>query len=1301
MNIIIYIIGTFSVFFKGGFIQLFISNFVLSSSITGAVFTAVHMICIAIDINGSLAIFFIFVCFFILMLIVCFFILQNREMNRLKLLDQIYEDNTLFSYIRTVNQFWQVATCAIKHAHPLVIELNLFKLAIDKWPNEPHVYFIYAKFIAIYPEESITLKYIYQSVKIQKLSGSTVRCIRDETRSILKQREPGLSSELRRKINQIKKQNTSTRHKLGHAWDVVIRGNMNEIEIATKRAIEAIDEENADFKHLLHEYPNNRNVTYLYSSFLEQLMADHQLSKEMHEKTKLLHPGVIIFEDQTHTYGLKMFPNLPSSINLPKEGGMMTSTLELAQSMIPTRNEPKEDFEGDKEMEQMISIKKNIDEVAIPSIVGTKIIEVFLMLVIFIIPFIIGIIISEVFINDMQKSLTFIGSLSMLRTYAYQIIAFSLRYVGEGLSIFRKFPPPNKDPPRTFGYSWDTKKQFEFLLQTTTDALQDFGAFRKFKENNKYIDKARSLIFENTVNYDYYLSPTNVTSTNTSIQGAILDFAIQQKIIMTSSEINPSILSSGSILNPINNIHPIAVNIRDTMDLLIENINDKYEKSKKIGKIVLIVIIIFDIAIYVVALLGELKWINSNKRETYKCLFSIPKKVISQLDENRYTVKKNNQAEEMNKQDDNILKIFNSGGSYDGSASNIAMLTVETILIVGFAIACLFFIISLIVKSAEIVKNQAAHLHYFQAAYSMLLSSMNYFNIILYIASGHPIPTLDFNYSINRMQVVMNRSRYYFHMVTTGGETNEEIPFKGYIKGVKDASPKNCSYFDFNTEAQSLLLHLKDHRKKSVKSNFNSLTTVLECSPVDMTFTLIEPILTYSLLPYQTGHMENLDPKSSTYETIWIQLISPLYDLFFEPLHNQIIPSISNEIKDLKSRYIPVISVLFVVGVLIESSVYYQAIQIENYIRSVLRLLLHCKPSVIYSSNKIMRVLSGDFSYQQSDSLDRNNSFFDTVFTSLPDAIMIANSDMIIQSANKACNHTFGDVSLVGKSIRDFFMSNQFCGNIETLFSLVNSNPTEEIAYKKDGNSDVKILKASSMIACGKFIMCCKNVTQSHNYNTLIQEEKQNSDKLLNSILPPSLVTRVQEGEKNISFSVQSASILFADIVNFTPWCGSLPAEKVMSTLNILFKRFDSILDKKPTMTKIKCIGDCYMAAGGIFAQINQPSVHAKEVVSFGLLAIKEILLINDEIQQNLNIRVGVNTGGPVVAGVLGIGKPTFEIIGPAINRAQQMEQNGVPMKVHISMSVYQLICGLNFKFGQRRSIECKNEMVETYLVEP
>ena len=126
------------------------------------------------------------------------------------------------------------------------------------------------------------------------------------------------------------------------------------------------------------------------------------------------------------------------------------------------------------------------------------------------------------------------------------------------------------------------------------------------------------------------------------------------------------------------------------------------------------------------------------------------------------------------------------------------------------------------------------------------------------------------------------------------------------------------------------------------------------------------------------------------------------------------------------------------------------------------------------------------------------------------------------------------------------------------------------------------------------------------------------------------------------SFAVQTVSVLFIVIVSFTPWCGSNTAQFVMSTLNQLFKYVDGLVAMHPTMTKIKCIGDCYMAAARIFAEVNQPAVHAKDIVEFGLEAIETLEKLNQEINQHLRIRVGINTGGPIAAGVLGTEKPTL-----------------------------------------------------------
>jgi class 3 adenylate cyclase len=429
--------------------------------------------------------------------------------------------------------------------------------------------------------------------------------------------------------------------------------------------------------------------------------------------------------------------------------------------------------------------------------------------------------------------------------------------------------------------------------------------------------------------------------------------------------------------------------------------------------------------------------------------------------------------------------------------------------------------------------------------------------------------------------------------------------------------------------------------------------------------------------------------------SIWKMLIQPLWEHLFVPMVDSIIGTVSAALDDKMVSTVAILIVLLLVAVLVEIVAYLKLSAIEAHLRATLRLLLHLHPDVVGSVTKIASVLGGDFSGRKRESTNRDDIFFDKVFAQLPVAIMYADvATKVIQGANNACASLFATEQMIGSHLTDWYNSDRFRGDVQSLFQ---GNTTTTLLRKAEGSETY--YEVSSAICPERIVISAQEVTQTVRYNTLIAEEMAKSDALLASILPPSLVKRVQNGEKNISFAVQSASISFIDIVEFTPWCGSLPAATVMSTLNQLFKKFDECLAKGATLTKIKCIGDCYMSAGGIFSELNQPAVHTKDMVSFGLGAIAAIEELNREVDQHLRIRVGVNSGGPIVAGVLGIGKPTFEILGPAINMAQQMEHHGVPMQVHVSRAVYELVYGDIFQIKERGETQINTGTVITYLV--
>jgi class 3 adenylate cyclase len=214
---------------------------------------------------------------------------------------------------------------------------------------------------------------------------------------------------------------------------------------------------------------------------------------------------------------------------------------------------------------------------------------------------------------------------------------------------------------------------------------------------------------------------------------------------------------------------------------------------------------------------------------------------------------------------------------------------------------------------------------------------------------------------------------------------------------------------------------------------------------------------------------------------------------------------------------------------------------------------------------------------------------------------------------------------------------------------------------------------------------------------------KAKSERLLFQILPRDIVIRLNQDERDISFSVPQASIIFIDVVKFSEYSALLSPSEIMGNLSNLFAAFDAAAKKYTLLTKIKLIGDIYMAASGLFAGEDQPSNdHALQIVCFGLDCIADLDDVNQALSATLQVRAGVNSGGPVIAGVLGTDRPVFDIIGDPINVAARLQTTDVPGKVQIPQSTFELIQGGHFKIEQRGETFLKGKgHTMTYLVSP
>jgi guanylate cyclase len=177
-------------------------------------------------------------------------------------------------------------------------------------------------------------------------------------------------------------------------------------------------------------------------------------------------------------------------------------------------------------------------------------------------------------------------------------------------------------------------------------------------------------------------------------------------------------------------------------------------------------------------------------------------------------------------------------------------------------------------------------------------------------------------------------------------------------------------------------------------------------------------------------------------------------------------------------------------------------------------------------------------------------------------------------------------------------------------------------------------------------------------------------ETLLRNVLPDEIAQRLQSDPNSIADHFDEVSILFADVVDFTPLSSRLDAREVVGLLDRLFTSFDELVDRYE-VEKIKTIGDCYMVAAGV---PRERSDHAQALAGLAL-ELRECAkrCLPDRDDRDLRLRIGISSG-PVVAGVIGRRRFLYDLWGDTVNMASRMESHGTPDEIQITRSTRALL---------------------------
>jgi len=213
-----------------------------------------------------------------------------------------------------------------------------------------------------------------------------------------------------------------------------------------------------------------------------------------------------------------------------------------------------------------------------------------------------------------------------------------------------------------------------------------------------------------------------------------------------------------------------------------------------------------------------------------------------------------------------------------------------------------------------------------------------------------------------------------------------------------------------------------------------------------------------------------------------------------------------------------------------------------------------------------------------------------------------------------------------------------------------------------------------------------------------MQIEKAATENLLLNVLPENVASRLKgdPSKCHIADSFSCTTILFADIVGFTEMSGRVSPKKLIQILNDLFSRFDDLVDKY-NLNKVKTIGDAYMVTS--IPSYDHNADDAPSVCAFALEMIEALKSFNIDTGNDLDLRIGINTG-PVVAGIVGRKRFLYDLWGDAVNVASRMESTGIPGKIQVTRHVVDHADNA-FEFTFRGTVKVKGKGdMQTYILQ-
>jgi urea ABC transporter urea binding protein len=282
---------------------------------------------------------------------------------------------------------------------------------------------------------------------------------------------------------------------------------------------------------------------------------------------------------------------------------------------------------------------------------------------------------------------------------------------------------------------------------------------------------------------------------------------------------------------------------------------------------------------------------------------------------------------------------------------------------------------------------------------------------------------------------------------------------------------------------------------------------------------------------------------------------------------------------------------------------------------------------------------------------------------------------------------------MIGRKLHDDLPQEQADWIVQNILQAVSNQKTVSIEYCLPiQDKQVWLAETISPLSEETAILVARDISDRKLAEEALLLEQKKSEQLLLNILPEPIANQLKQNPGAIAEQFNEVTIMFADIVGFTPLSARLKPIDLVNLLNQIFSTFDELAEQLG-LEKIKTIGDAYMVAAGLPIPRDD---HAEAIAQMAIAMLAAVERFQAALGENLQIRIGINTG-IVVAGVIGTKKFIYDLWGDAVNIASRMESSGQAGSIQVTAATYERLKD-KFVFKKRGTIKVKGKgEMETY----